>query len=224
MIPGRPGMTCEAVFARPEVDRPREGGTYGRVMETTADDATVLGVVGTVVYRLARPEDGEALAGLDGSFTTDSVFEVTGTDEGFRISRTPVDPPVHKVFPDDDDGEHDDGGPEPRRTVVAFDGDELCGFVKTSFAPWNARLTICDIAVAPAWRGRGIGRTLMDHAFDFARECGAGHVWLEVSTINAPAVRAYLRMGFVFCGLDTSLYEGTESAGERALFMARWLH
>jgi hypothetical protein len=28
-------------------------------------------------------------------------------------------------------------------------------------------------------------------------------------------------MGFTFCGLDTSLYDGTESAGEQALFMSR---
>ncbi|WP_189863918.1 GNAT family N-acetyltransferase [Streptomyces poonensis] len=193
-------------------------------METTADDATVPGTAGTVVYRPARPEDREALAGLDGSFTTASVFHVAVTDEGFSMRQTPVDPPVHKVFPDEDDDADEDGDPELNRTVVAFDGDELCGFVKISFAPWNARLTIRDIAVASAWRGKGVGRALMDQASDFARERGAGHMWLEVSNINAPAVRAYLRMGFVFCGLDTSLYDGTESAGEQALFMARWLH
>ncbi|WP_328421808.1 GNAT family N-acetyltransferase [Streptomyces sp. NBC_00443] len=190
-------------------------------METTGDDATVLGGAGSIRYRPARPEDGTALAELDGSFTTDSVFEVAATADGFSIRRTPVQPPLHKVFPADDGSEDDDGPPELNRTVVAFDGDRLCGVVETSFAPWNARLTIRDIEVAPAWRGTGIGRTLMNHAFDFARECGADHVWLEVSNINAPAIRAYLRMGFTFCGLDTSLYDGTESAGEQALFMAR---
>ncbi|MGP3924080.1 GNAT family N-acetyltransferase [Streptomyces sp. 8N616] len=193
-------------------------------MKTTADNETVLGVVGTIVYRLARPEDGEAFAELDGSFTTDSVFEVAATDEGFRIRQTPVEPSIHKVFPAEDGSEDDDGDPELNRTVVAFDGDELCGAVETSFDPWNARLTICDIEVAPTWRGKGVGRTLMNHAFDFAREYGAVHVWLEVSNINAPAIRAYLRMGFVFCGLDTSLYDGTESTGEQALFMARRVH
>jgi ribosomal protein S18 acetylase RimI-like enzyme len=193
-------------------------------MKTTADDATVLGVVGTVVYRLARPEDEAALARLDGSFTTDSVFEVVVTGEGFTIRQTPVEPPLRKVFPDEDDSEDDDRDPGLSRTVVAFDGDELCGFVETSFDPWNARLTICDIEVAPAWRRKGVGQTLMHHASDFARERGARHMWLEVSNINAPAIRAYLRMGFVFCGLDTLLYDATESAGEQALFMARRVH
>ncbi|MEU7279037.1 GNAT family N-acetyltransferase [Streptomyces sp. NPDC045431] len=192
-------------------------------MKMTADEARGPGAAaGTVVYRLARPEDGAALADLDGSFTTDAVFEVTVTEGGFGIRRTPLAEPLHKVFPDEDEDDGEDGGdPELTRTVVACDGDELCGFVETSFDPWNARLTIRDIEVAPAWRGRGVGRTLMDHAVDFARECGAGHLWLEVTNINAPAIHAYLKMGFTFCGLDTTLYDGTQSAGEQALFMAR---
>ncbi|MEV7128188.1 GNAT family N-acetyltransferase [Streptomyces sp. NPDC093260] len=190
-------------------------------MKRTADGAAAPDTAGTVVHRVARPEDGEAIAGIDTSFTTDSVFEVTVTGGGFRVVETRVEHPVHKVFPADDGGEDDQGGPGPDRTVVALDGDEVCGFVTVSFAPWNRRLTVRDIAVAPAWRGRGVGRTLLRHAVDFAKECGAVHVWLEVSNVNAPAVHAYLRAGFVLCGLDTTLYEGTESAGEVALFMSR---
>ncbi|MGW1289647.1 GNAT family N-acetyltransferase [Streptomyces sp. NPDC001118] len=188
-------------------------------MRTTEDDAMVPGEAGTVAYRPARAEDFAAMAEIDGSFTTDSVFEVTAADGVFAIRETALDVPLHKTFPDEPDDE--DGDAEPTRTVVAVAGDELCGFLQASFAPWNARVTIRDVEVAPQWRGRGIGSALMRHAFDFARECGAVHVWLEVSNINAPAVRAYLRMGFAFCGLDTTLYDGTESAGERALFMSR---
>jgi ribosomal protein S18 acetylase RimI-like enzyme len=199
-------------------------------MERTAQDPADPCRPGTVVCRPARPGDDEAVAALDGSFTTDAVIEVTVTEEGFGIRETPVRPPLHKVFPDEEgeDGEDGDaggagtaGGPEARRTVVAVAGAELCGFVTVSFDPWNARLTVLDIGVAPAWRGKGVGRALMDHAVDHARERGAVHVWLEVSNVNVPAVRAYRRMGFTFCGLDTSLYDGTRSAGELALFMTR---
>ncbi|OLZ62478.1 N-acetyltransferase [Streptomyces sp. IMTB 2501] len=189
-------------------------------MRTTGDDAAVPGEAGTVAYRPARAEDFAAITEIDGSFTTDSVFEVTAADGMFTIRQTALDTPLHKTFPDEPEDD-DDGDAEPTHTVVAVSGDELCGFLQASFAPWNARVTIRDIEVAPPWRGRGIGSGLMRHAFDFAREHGAVHVWLEVSNINAPAVRAYLRMGFGFCGLDTTLYDGTESAGERALFMSR---
>ncbi|WP_258940356.1 GNAT family N-acetyltransferase [Actinomadura luteofluorescens] len=201
----------------------RLDGSRLSIMKKTVNDATVLGEQGAVTYRLARPEDDQALAKLDGSFTTDSVFEVVETGEGFTLRQTPVTPPIHKVFPADEDTRAD-RDPELSQTVVAYSGDELCGFVESSFEPWNRRLTICDIEVAPAWRGRGLGRTLMSHAFDFAEERGAGHVWLEVSNINTPAINAYLKMGFAFCGLDTRLYDGTESAGEQAIFMARQIH
>ncbi|MEU5438483.1 GNAT family N-acetyltransferase [Streptomyces sp. NPDC020719] len=180
----------------------------------TIDDAPL-------VYRLARPEDTEAIQSLDGSFTTHSVFQVTVTDDGFGLREVPVDPPIHKVFPEEepsDDG--DDVADADARTWVALAGGELAGFAAVSYDPWNRRLTIEDIEVSPARRGQGVGRTLMDHAVGFAHERGAGHIWLEVTNINAPAIRAYRRMGFAFCGLDTALYEGTPSAGEQALYMS----
>ncbi|MFI1753710.1 GNAT family N-acetyltransferase [Streptomyces sp. NPDC020571] len=175
-------------------------------------------------YRTARPEDVEALHALDGSFTTGTVFRVTATEEGFTLREIPVDPSVRKVFPprDADDAEGlatgDDGD---SRTFVAVGADgRPVGFAAVSYAPWNRRLTVEDIEVAPAHRGRGVGRALMGHAVDFARERGAGHLWLEVTNLNAPAIHAYRRMGFRFCGLDTALYDGTPASGEQALCMA----
>ncbi|MFE2851842.1 GNAT family N-acetyltransferase [Streptomyces lavendulae] len=181
----------------------------------------------TLQYRTARPGDRPAMEALDGSFRTDTVFEVTRSEGGFAVREVPVDPPLHKVFPpDEDDGDHPDGGgdgadAEDARTFVALDGGVLCGFAAVGYASWNRRLTIEDIEVAPGHRGRGIGRALMDLAAGFARERGAAHLWLEVSSVNAPAVHAYRRMGFTLCGLDTALYDGTPAAGERALFMSR---
>lgn len=128
-----------------------------------------------------------------------------------------MDPPVHKVFPPEEHDEQGSGGaagPDVEadaRTFVALDGGEVCGFAAVGYAAWNRRLTIEDIEVSPGHRGRGIGRALMEHAAEFARERGAEHLWLEVSTVNAPAVHAYRRMGFGFCGLDTTLYGGTPS-------------
>ncbi|KOG51655.1 streptothricin acetyltransferase [Streptomyces virginiae] len=184
-----------------------------------------------IVYRLARPEDAGAIEALDSSFTTATVFEVSGPGPdagagfGFLLHEVPVDPPVHKSFPPEEHDEQVFGGGKDSeadaRTFVALDGDLLCGFAAVGYAAWNRRLTIEDIEVAPGHRGRGIGRALMECAERFARERGAEHLWLEVSSVNAPAVHAYRRMGFAFCGLDTALYGGTPAAGERALYMSR---
>ncbi|MCS0604368.1 GNAT family N-acetyltransferase [Streptomyces sp. LP11] len=178
-------------------------------------------------YRTAVPGDDEAIEALDNSFTTATVFRVTVTDDGCALRETPVDPPLTKVFPED---EPDDDGHRPddadARVFVAHESAHesdggLAGFVSVSYSGWNRRLTVEDIGVAPEHRGRGVGRALMGLAVEFARERGAVHVWLEVSNVNAPAVRAYRRMGFALCGLDTSLYDGTPAKGEQALYMSR---
>lgn len=167
-------------------------------------------------YRPATPADDDQLAALDSSFTTDTVYRVTAGPTGFSIDPTPVQPPVTKHFPPDDE---DDARPD--HTVVALDGDRVCGFVAVGHEPWNDRLTICDIAVAPTHRGHGIARELLAHASAYGHRQGARTIWLEVTNLNAPAIRAYERLGFTFCGLDTTLYTGTPSEGEVALFMSR---
>ncbi|OCC09151.1 GNAT family N-acetyltransferase [Streptomyces sp. PTY087I2] len=183
----------------------------------------------TYEIRTATPEDTGLVEALDGSFTTATVFQVETAENGFTLRETPVDPPLTKVFPEDEEDE-DSGAEEdeaersekghPTFLALAPDGS-LAGFVSVSYAGWNRRLTVEDIEVAPGHRGRGVGRALMSRAEEFARECGAGHVWLEVTNINAPALHAYRRMGFALCGLDTSLYEFTASAGEYALYLSK---
>ncbi|MFH9400400.1 GNAT family N-acetyltransferase [Streptomyces sp. NPDC017638] len=170
-------------------------------------------------YRIAVPEDAPAIKALDGSFTTRSAFRVTATEEGFAVREVPVDPPLTKVFPEDEwDG--DEESADARTFVAEEAAGELAGFAAVSYARWNRRLTIEDIEVGPEHRGKGVGRALMGLAVEFARERGAEHLWLEVTHVNAPAIHAYRRMGFAFCGLDTTLYDGTPAKGERALYMS----
>ncbi|MFI9201997.1 GNAT family N-acetyltransferase [Streptomyces sp. NPDC053048] len=169
-----------------------------------------------VIYRPALPGELAAVDELDNSFTTGTVLQVTASDDGFTLRTVPVDPPLRKVFPDDED-EDGDGA----EVLVALDDGELCGAITSVYEEWNRRLVIADVRVAPTRRGQGIGGGLMDRALARGRERGARTAWLEVSSVNAPAVRAYRRMGFALCGLDTTLYTGTASEGETALFMSR---
>ncbi|WP_097943435.1 GNAT family N-acetyltransferase [Streptomyces sp. ms115] len=183
----------------------------------------------TYEIRTATPEDAGLVEALDGSFTTATIFHVETAENGFTLREIPVDPPLTKVFPADEDENvsADEGDQElqgdPTFLALAPDGS-LAGFVSVAYARWNRRLTIEDIEVVPDHRGRGVGRALMSRAEEFARERGAGHIWLEVTNINAPAIHAYRRMGFALCGLDTSLYEFTASAGEYALYLSKPCH
>ncbi|MEU9864376.1 GNAT family N-acetyltransferase [Streptomyces sp. NPDC047971] len=171
-----------------------------------------------LAYRVAGPADQSALAALDDSFTTEHVYEVAAGDVGFGLRLVAVDPPLVKVFPAEDE----DGAEPDVHEIVAVDADGTpVGFIAVGVEEWNRRLVVHQVTVAPAHRGRGVGGELMRRALAHGREHGARTAWLEVTSVNVPAVRAYRRMGFRLCGLDTTLYTGTESEGETALFMAR---
>lgn len=54
------------------------------------------------------------------------------------------------------------------------------------------------VFVHQAHRQLGIGTALTRHAIDEARRYGIKRIWLCVSPINIPAIRLYLKVGFVF--------------------------
>jgi putative acetyltransferase len=56
---------------------------------------------------------------------------------------------------------------------------------------------IAKMAVAPAARGRGLGDLLMDVAVAFAKEAGARRVVIVSNTLLEPAIRLYLKHGFI---------------------------
>jgi GNAT superfamily N-acetyltransferase len=66
-------------------------------------------------------------------------------------------------------------------------------------------LNIHDIAVIPAWRGRGVAGHLLDAITQYARGLGCCRVTLEVRSDNAPARALYRRAGFLPAGCDLFL-------------------
>ncbi|HEU5304995.1 MAG TPA: GNAT family N-acetyltransferase [Gemmatimonadales bacterium] len=61
---------------------------------------------------------------------------------------------------------------------------------------------IAKMAVAPAARGRGFGDLLMHAAVGFARGAGARRVSIVSNTVLEPAIRLYLKHGFVPVPMD----------------------
>jgi ribosomal protein S18 acetylase RimI-like enzyme len=98
---------------------------------------------------------------------------------------------------------------------------ELHGFIAWSIEAWNRRMTIWHFYVGLPYRQRGAGRLLMDAALDDARRVAAAMVWVETSHVNGPGIAAYQRLGFEICGFDATLYRGTSSPDEVAVYMAR---
>lgn len=64
-------------------------------------------------------------------------------------------------------------------------------------------LEIHRLYVLKAHKGRRIGRTLMEHALQFARQKQLKSAWLGVWEHNEPALRFYRKMGFEVTGKHT---------------------
>jgi GNAT superfamily N-acetyltransferase len=95
---------------------------------------------------------------------------------------------------------------------VCADGEEIAGILVLE--PAADHLLLDNIAVAPAWQGRGVGRLLLDFADHQAR--GAGHAELRLYThvLMHENIALYARLGWQETGRG-------EQAGFQRVFMRK---
>ncbi|MDQ3652355.1 MAG: GNAT family N-acetyltransferase [Acidobacteriota bacterium] len=58
-----------------------------------------------------------------------------------------------------------------------------------------SELWVNEVGVAPAYRGRGIGRQLLQALFELGRELGCSEAWLGTEPSNHAARRLYAAVG-----------------------------
>jgi [ribosomal protein S18]-alanine N-acetyltransferase len=92
----------------------------------------------------------------------------------------------------------------------AMVGRTLVGFILSRLVAGEAE--ILSVAVAPAWRGRGLSRPLLDLHLRRLAGLGARTVFLEVDEKNAPAGRLYRKAGFYDVGRRQGYYGGGATA------------
>lgn len=104
-------------------------------------------------------------------------------------------------------------------TLIARVAGEPAGLANcfAGFSTFAARplINIHDIAVLPQYRGKGVGRALLNAVAQEAQLRGACKITLEVLSGNEPAIAAYRQAGFVQYGLDPAM--GTAQFWERKL-------
>ena len=166
---------------------------------------------------LDLPTDQLALSHLDTSFTTDRIYRLEQTSHACELVESQITPPMQKAYQLDDLSSLD-------WVLVAASGVDLLGLVGLRVEAWNRRAILHHIYVMARVRGGGIGRSLVEAAAVEARRREARVLWAETQTINYGAVKFYERVGFAWCGFDTSLYDpAVVCSGETALFFERSL-
>jgi ribosomal protein S18 acetylase RimI-like enzyme len=86
----------------------------------------------------------------------------------------------------------------------------IWGKVETGAASSGAapEIHIYQVWVAPAYRGRSVGKALLDAVIDWARSKHARAIHLSVGTTATAAMRLYQRAGFVAVGRPQLLRDG----------------
>ena len=97
--------------------------------------------------------------------------------------------------------------------VGAYDGDKCCGLaiLQPGFFKY---MYLYDLKVSSAYRGRHIGKALIEKAKKLAAENGYRGIYTQGQDNNPGACLFYLHSGFYIGGLDTNVYKGTKQEGK----------
>jgi streptothricin acetyltransferase len=118
----------------------------------------------------------------------------------------------------DDEADYSEYIGSPDKVVfMAYIGNQCAGQIRLR-RNWNKYCYIEDIAVGREYRGRGIGRRLINASVEWAKKGGMPGLMLETQDINLAACRFYHRCGFVLGAVDTRLYGNCPNKDEKALF------
>lgn len=100
------------------------------------------------------------------------------------------------------------------RSLVAAVEGKTAGYIIYWLLP--SEVDVHNLAVHPAYRRQGVGRSLLRAVIDDARRHGSGRVSLEVRKSNEAAQRLYQSLGFVAKGVRKGYYSDD---GEDAVTM-----
>lgn len=84
-------------------------------------------------------------------------------------------------------------------SLVAYDDDGLVGYatVHRNPARWTRRVGEIRVNVSPAYRARGLGRSLTTQIFDLSRRLGLKKLMANMTADQPGARAAFRRLGFV---------------------------
>ncbi|AKG38805.1 hypothetical protein MA03_05320 [Infirmifilum uzonense] len=87
----------------------------------------------------------------------------------------------------------------------------LVGYI-VSCRESEEELHVHSIAVVEWFRGKGVGRRLMEETINLARQRGLRRIRLEVKTENVAAIKLYEKLGFVRKDILRNFYEDRSDA------------
>ena len=179
-----------------------------------------------MIRPLDRTRDRRAVEAIDTSFQTSTVYDVVTGARAIELVPRALAAPLTKRYAIGEVfapwASWTDGWVATNENGDEGDGGAVRGFATVEYEAWHERLVLWFLYVDPPWRRRGVGRALLERVEAHGQDLGATHVWLETSSVNAPAIAAYERLGYALCGADRLFY-GRYMPGEQAIYLAKGL-
>lgn len=156
-----------------------------------------------IIIRKIGPQESSQTKSFSRKSIVNARLMLAIENEKLTYTVIPVEPYERDVPAEDVEYGFDDTGP----TVFFAEADgNLAGRIKM-LKWWNRFAYVEDIVVNPQYRGRRIGRMLLERGIQWARENDFPGVMLETQDNNVPACLLYHRCGFVLSGFDRNVYK-----------------
>ena len=163
------------------------------------------------------PHNSKDAGRCDGTFMIDSRLVVSGDEHGIRFSIIPTTP-YQKKYPNDT-FDYNDYIENPDRIVYLVFMDNIAAGEIRLRKNWNNYAYIEDIAVDAEFRRRGIGRSLINKAIQWAKEKNLPGVMLETQNNNVAGCMLCQSSGFELAGFERRVYQGIDpNTDEIALY------
>ncbi len=93
----------------------------------------------------------------------------------------------------------------PELWTVLLHGQDAVGVTLLNAVPQRSAMELVYLGLTPAWRGKGLGRSMVTNALASTRARGVGTLLLAVDEANTPAIRLYRESGFVSTSRKSAL-------------------
>ena len=176
-------------------------------------------------------------AAISIAFTVESILRVDVIDHGLGglvLTEEPVTPPYVKTYGQDSGDEADSPISWPRQfnignwgIFLAYSGPQPVGGAAVAVDTPDLNMlesrrdlaVLWDIRIRPDMRGRGIGRALLRHAADWARQRGHTQLKIETQNVNVPACRFYASQGCTLGAIHRYGYAACPPVAHEAMLL-----
>jgi len=174
-----------------------------------------------VIRATSWPADKEQLINFDASFSTEYIYRVLLNGLSVEILEEKLPTPLRKTYPLD---AIESDLRDADFSIVAEINGVIAGFAIARHENWNRRVALTGLYVLPDSKRQGVGQALVEAVWDYTKTTRARCLWLETQNVNFPAIAFYTKLGFQFCGFDTTLYDDAQvNSNEIAFYFCRFL-